>query len=180
MTRNTQARRFSQAVFEIALETGKLDGWRDDLNRIAAAVGDAAVLAWLENPKAPFDDKVRLIAERLPGMDPMALNLVKLLLLKGKLGLASAIAEEYQRRLDSHQGIEPAEVVTAIPLSPEDLRQIADKLGAMVGKKVVIKPSVNPELLGGIVARVEGKLLDASARTRLELLKRELAGSGKR
>lgn len=180
MTRNTPARRFSQAVFEIALETGKLDAWRDDLNKLAVAVGDATVLAWLENPKVPFDDKVHLIAERLPGIDPMALNLVRLLLVKGKLVLAPAIAGEYQRRLDSHRGIEPAEVVTAIPLSAEDQRQIAERLGAMLGKKVVVKPSVNPELLGGVVARVEGKLLDASARTRLEMLKRDLAGSGKR
>jgi F-type H+-transporting ATPase subunit delta len=180
LTRNTHARRYSQAVFELALAEGKLDDWLDNLGKMSVITSDVNLLAWLENPKSPFEDKVRLISERLPGMSPKALNLLRLLMVKGKLGLATGIAQEYQRLLDRHRGIEQAEVVTAVPLSEEDQRKVAEKLGAMVGKKVMVKPRVDPALLGGIVARINGKLLDASARTRLEMLKNELAGAGKR
>jgi F-type H+-transporting ATPase subunit delta len=45
-----------------------------------------------------------------------------------------------------------------------------------VGKKVVIKPEVDPEIIGGIVARVGGRLLDGSTRSKLAALKREMVG----
>ncbi len=89
------------------------------------------------------------------------------------------IADEYQRLLDSYRGIEEAEVTTAIPLDDEDKLRLGERLGAIVGKKVVIKPEVDSSLIGGIVARIGGKLLDGSTRSRLEALKRELSGVAK-
>ncbi len=57
---------------------------------------------------------------------------------RGKPGIIAEIADDYQRLLDRHRGIEQAEVITAIPLSDEDKLKLAGKLGAMVGKKIVI------------------------------------------
>ncbi len=178
MAKKVYARRYSQAVFEIALETNKLDQWQSDLQKIASVVGEAAPVAWLESPKIHFDEKARWLSERLPDVSPLALNLVRLLVTKGKLGIIGDIADEYQRLLDSHRGIEQAEVTTAIPLGDEDKQRLAERLGAIVGKKIVLKSSVDPAVIGGIVARIDGKLLDASTRGKLEALRKELAGAG--
>ncbi len=86
------------------------------------------------------------------------------------------IADEYQRLLDSYRGIEQAEVVTTLPLDEEDKLRLAEHLGAIVGKQVVLKTEVDSRLLGGIIARISDKLLDGSTRSKLETLKKELAG----
>ena len=173
------ARRYSQAVFEIALETKELDRWQADLEKIVSVVSDAEVMALLENPKLPLGDKARMLSELLADINPKALNLVQLLLIKGRLGMIADIANGYQRLLDSERGIEPATVTTAVPLAEEDKQKLAERLGAIVGKKVVLESEVAPGLIGGIVARIGGKLLDGSTRSKLLALKRELAGTGR-
>lgn len=160
----------------MALETKELDRWQSDLRRMASLAEDATLIAFLESPKIHFDDKARLLSEWLDGINPLALNLAHLLVTKGRLSMMGGIADGYQRLLDSYRGIEPAEVITAVPLDEEDKRRLAEHLGAIVGKEVVLKTEVDPGLLGGIVARVGGMLLDGSTRSKLEALKKELAG----
>jgi F-type H+-transporting ATPase subunit delta len=179
MARKASARRYSQAVFEIALETQKLDQWQTDLKKIVSAVEDSVLRAWLENPKLHFEDKARLLSERLKGINPLALNLSFLLVAKGRLSMIGEIADDYQRRLDSHRGIESAEVITAIPLDDSDKAKLTGHLGTLVGKKVVLKSEVDPGLIGGVIARIGGKLLDGSTRSKLLALKKELIGAGK-
>jgi len=178
VARGVHARRYAQAVFEIALERKELDRWQSDLRKIASLGEDAGVIAFLESPKLHFDDKAKLLSEQLGDMNPLALNLVYLLVIRGRLNMVGDIAEEYQRRLDNYRGIEQAEVTTAVAIDDEDKQRLAEHLGAVVGKKVVFKTEVDSSLIGGIIARVGGKLLDGSTRSKLEALKRELVGAG--
>lgn len=179
MARKAYARRYSQAVFEIAVERQELDRWQSDLVKIASLGDDDAFSMLLESPRLHFNDKARLLSERLGDVNPLALNLACLLVSRGRFSIVGEIADEYQRLLDSYRGIEPAEVITATPLTDEDKLRIEERLSAIVDRKVVIKPEVNPGLIGGIVARVGGKLLDGSTRSRLEALKREMSGGGR-
>jgi len=179
MARRVYAKRYSQAVFEIALEGKELDRWQFDLRKIASLGEDATLIALLQSPKFHFDDKTRLLAERLGDINSLALNLAYLLVARGKLSMAGDIADEYQRLLDSHRGIEQAEVITAIPLDDEDKIRLEEGLGTIVGKKVVLRSEVDSSLIGGIVARIGGKLLDGSTRSKLAALKKELVGKAR-
>ena len=87
------------------------------------------------------------------------------------------VADDYQRLLDSYRGIESAEVITAIPLDEEAKLKLAEHLGAVVGKKVTLKTEVDSRLIGGLIVRIGGKLLDGSTRSQLEALKKDLAGA---
>jgi len=175
VARRIYARRYSQAVFNIALERKELDGWQSDLRKIASLGEDATFVALLENPKVRFEDKAGLLSERLGDINPLALNLVYLLVTRGRLSMAGDIAGEYQRLLDSYRGIEQAEVITAIPLDDEDRQRLEQHLGAVVGKKVVLKLKVDSSLIGGIIARIGDKLLDGSTHSKLMALRNELA-----
>ncbi|GAI55396.1 unnamed protein product, partial [marine sediment metagenome] len=155
--RKVYAKRYSQAVFEIALETKELDRWQSDLRKIATLSEDARFIAWLESPKFHFDDKARLLSEQLGDINLLALNLAYLLVTRGRLSMAGDIADEYQRLLDSYRGIEQAEVTTAFPLDDEDKLRLEERLSATVGKKVVLKPEVDSSIIGGIVARIGGQ-----------------------
>jgi len=176
VARKAYARRYAQAVFEIAVEKQELDRWQSDLSRMASLGEDAAFTALVENPKLHFNDRARLLSERLGDINPLALNLVYLLVTGVRLGMVGEIADEYHHMLNSYRGIEEAEVITAIPLDDEERLRLAERLGNIVGKKVIIKPEVDSVLIGGIVVRVGGKLMDGSTRSRLESLKRELSG----
>jgi F-type H+-transporting ATPase subunit delta len=175
VARRTYARRYSQAVFEIARERKELDKWQSDLGKIAGLGEDATFVALLENPKVRFEDKAKLLSQRLGDISPLALNLVYLLVTRGRLGMVGDIASEYQRMLDSYRGIERAEVTTAIALDDKDKKKLEEHLGVVVGKKVVVEPKVDPGLIGGILAKVGGKLLDGSTRSQLVALKNALA-----
>jgi len=175
VARRIYARRYSQAVFNIARERNELDRWQSDLRKIASLGEDATFIALLENPKVHFEDKARLLSELLGDINPLALNLVYLLVTRGRLSMIGDIADEYQHLLDSYRGIERAEVTTAIPLDDEDRQRLEEHLGAVVGKKVVLKPKVDSSLIGGIIARIGDKLLDGSTHSKLMALKNELA-----
>ena len=176
MARRAYAKRYAQAIFGIALEQKELDKWQADLKKIVSVVGDAAFRVALENPKFPFEAKARLLSEQMKDINPLALNLVYLLVSRGRLDIIDDIAGEYQRLLDSYHGIAQAEVITAVSLDDKNKQKLAEYLGAIVGKKVAVKSEVDPSLIGGIIARIEGKLLDGSTRSKLGALKRELVG----
>ena len=175
MAKKAHARRYAKAVFEIAIERQELDKWQSDLEKIAILGQDTAVVALLENPKLRFDDKAKLLVGVLGDISPLALNLVYLLVARGRLNMAADIAAHYQQMLDSYRGIERADVITAIPLDDEDKLRLEARLGTMVDKKVVIEKEVDVNLLGGIVARMGGKLLDGSVRSKLAALKKEIS-----
>ena len=176
MPKKAHARRYAQAVFEIALEKNELDRWQADLEKLAAVMADKTFLAAMDSPKIKFDDKARLLTERLGDIGPLARNLALMLVSRNGAGMIGEIAAEYQRRLDAHHGIQTAEVTTAVPLDDADKSRLAEHLSAVVGSRVVVKAAVDPRILGGVVARVGGKLLDGSTRSRLAALKKELEG----
>lgn len=176
MARRAYARRYAQAVFQIALEKQELDRWHSDLTKAAALTEDAALMAVMENPKLRFSDKAAFLAERLGIVQPLALNLLQLLILRDRLGIVDEIAEEYQRLLNSHRGIQTAEVITAVPLDDEGKSRLEKYLETIVGTKVAVKHEVDPSIIGGVIARVNGKLLDGSTRSRLIALREALSG----
>jgi F-type H+-transporting ATPase subunit delta len=180
MDRKGFAKRYAQAIFGIALEQDELDRWRSDLESISSAFSDPDVLALLESPGFRFNDKFRLLSEGLKEINHLAVNLVKLLVTKGKLDIMGSIIDEYQLLLDGFRGIEQAEATTAVPLGDKENQKLTEYLSGMVGKNVSLQYAVDPGLVGGIAIRIGGKLLDGSTRSRLASLKSELIGTGKR
>lgn len=176
MAKRVYIGRYAQAVFNIARETDQLDRWQSDLQQVACLGEDATLVALLQDPRLSFDDKAKLLSRQLRKINPLVLNLVYLLLTRGKLGIVGNIAAEYQRLLNRHRGIEEAEVTTAIPLDDEDKLSLEKRLSAVIGKKVVVKSEVDSSIVGGFVARIGDKLLDGSTRSQLLALKRELGG----
>lgn len=179
MARGIRAKRYAQAAFEIALERNELDQWQSELDKLARLVEDAALVTALESPRFPFKEKAKLLTAVVGELNSLVLNLAYLLMARGRLGILGEIASEYQNLVDSRRGIERAELTTAVPLDKEDKLKLAEHLEAMVGKKLVLEPEVDSGVVGGFVARIGGKLLDGSTRSKLTALKRELSGTGR-
>ncbi len=179
MPATTSVKRYAQAIFEIALESGEMKDWQSNLEKIAKAVKDEEFVGLAENPKVPFNMKTKLVQEKLGKTKPMVLNLVYLLVSKGKLKTADQISEEYNTLLNKHYGIRNAEVTTAIPLENTEKEKLGKQLEELVGAKISMKVQVNPEIMGGFIARIDDSLIDGSIRNRLETLKKRLAETRK-
>ena len=179
MASRASSKRYAQAVFEIAAEAGELERWQSDLEKMVQTVKDEDIRTFLESPKVHFEAKSKLLSEHMKGVNPLVLNLVLMLISRGRLNIIGEIAAEYQRLLRSSRGVELAEVTTAVPLAKEDEQKLARQLGRIVGKKIEIKADINPGIIGGFTARIGDRLLDGSTRGKLAALKKELAGAGR-
>lgn len=175
MPRGASARRYAQAVFELASEKGEVDRWLEDLALLSNSLENRDFAEFLDAPQVPEDRKVRVIKDSLgKSVNPLALNLISLLASRGSAHLLPAITETYQEMLDEHRGIERGEVVSAVPLSDEQRQSIADMLTRMVGKEIRLNTRIEPQILGGFVARVGDRVIDGSARTRLDGMRRAM------
>jgi len=91
-----------------------------------------------------------------------------------KLNLLPDLEQAYRERLLAHQNIVRAEVTSAAPLSPDKTKALEESLAKVTGKKVELSVSVDPELLGGVVATIGSTVYDGSVRTQLQRMRQEL------
>ena len=171
----SSAKRYAEAVFDIAKSRNSFDPWEQDLVAIAGVQRDPELSRVLVSPALEFAVKEAILAKALPELSPEASNLAKLLLRRGKFALAPQIADYYRRMLNDYRGIATAEVTSAVALNSSELESIASSLSAMTGKKVIVKSVVDPSIIGGIGARIGDERIDASVKGRLEALKKRLA-----
>ena len=174
MPRRPTAKRYAQAVFEIARDSGQLERWTRDLQTAQQALQDASLRAYLELPKLSIQRKMESVRTALGGANPLALNLMALLTSRGSLGLLPGIVDEYQRLVDVHLNRERAEVATAIPLEQELGDRLTQQLRQLLGKEVILTSRVDAEVLGGLVTRVGDRIIDGSVRGRLMALRKSL------
>jgi F-type H+-transporting ATPase subunit delta len=169
------ARRYAQALFAVAQGKNKADELLVELQSIEQLNQDKVIAAYLGNPAISFKKKESVLSGKFAGIDTAVVNLVYLLLANGRINMLGEVADEYKHMVDDSKGIERAEVITAVPLDDKARQKISTRLGDMLGKKVVIEPeSTDPELLGGVIVKVGGKLLDGSTRSALNVLKKEI------
>jgi F-type H+-transporting ATPase subunit delta len=179
MTVNAYARRYSQAIFRMALQEKDLNRWQSDLRKVATLLKDNALASLIANPKVTGEEKLKTLSQRLGEVNPLAIKLVLLLAAKGKLAVIDDIAEEYQSLVDNYRGVEGteiAEITTAIPLDNDYQLKIAQRITEIVGKPVMLRPKVDPAIIGGIIIRVGDKLIDGSIRSKLAALRKDLGG----
>jgi len=179
MTRLISGKRYAQAAFELALERGELEVWRKDLSRAAETISDAQLMVLLENPKLPFHAKKSLMQKRLEKLSPLVFNLIFLLMSRGKLKIIGSVAEHYNRLLDAHNGIERADIITALPLDDEETKILARRLGEIVGHTIIVDPRTDPSVIGGFRARIGDVLIDGSIHNKLESLRHRLIRTGR-
>lgn len=173
--RDTAPRRYADAAFEIGLRDGDVDRWRRELDQAAATLAEADVEAALANPATPLDQRLAA-AERVFGdLSPKALNLVLLLVRRGRIEQLPRVAAEFRRLDDERNGIVHATATSASPLGPDEVRAVTARLQELTGAKVTLETAVDPDLLGGLVVRIGDRLIDASVRGRLERLRSRLA-----
>ncbi len=169
-------RRYAQAAFELAIEQNKVDLWSKDLARSAEVLSDSDVMAFLDAPQVSDGVKLDGIGKLLSDVDVSVRNTVNLMTVNRDITKFADMYRLFGEMTDEHQGIARADVVTAVPLDRKRRSKIAEGLSKLVGRdEIKITESVDPEIIGGVVARIGDRLVDGSTKTQLRAMRDSLA-----
>ncbi len=169
-------RRYAQAAFELASEHGILNRWEEDLARVGEVLGDSDVMDFLAAPQVSDSAKLDGVGKLIADVEVMVRNTVNLMTVNRDITKFPDMHRVFGEMADEHQGIARAEVVTAVPLDDARRDQLAVGLAKLVGRdEVIITESVNPQIIGGVVAKVGDRLIDGSTRTQLQAMRDSLA-----
>lgn len=191
----TAARRYAEAAFEVALRDESLDAWRRELDAAARLLGNERVMRAMANPAQSIESREALLAELLGGgavgapaaapapagetitggaLSRPVVNLILLLLRRGRIELLPAVAAEFKRLDDRRLGITSATATSAASLEPDEVRALTSRLEQLTGGRVELALQVDPSIIGGLIVRVGDRLIDGSVRGRLERLRSRL------
>jgi len=177
MQAGSLARRYAKAVFDIGSQQGDLQKIGNDLRSLAKAMTESPELGTaLSNPAIRRGDRKKVVEALLQriGVVTTSRNLVYLLLDGERLSALPAISRSLDKMIEDKAGRVSADVISAKPLDASQLSQITTALEKLSGKKVTISKREDPDLLGGVVAKVGDTVYDGSLRTQLRTIRDEL------
>lgn len=178
MSLRTSANRYAKALFDVAIaEKNDLAQVDRDLQALVAMMSASPDLAQASGRSGVTEAVRKSLMEAVADKMALGAPVKKLLVLLAesrKLNLVPDLAIAYRERLLTHQNIVRAEVTSAVALSPEKTQALANSLGQVTGKQVDLSVTVDPELLGGVVAKIGSTVYDGSVRTQLQRLRAEL------
>lgn len=176
MAGRSTARRYAEAAFGIAERDGTVEQWLTELRTAADALSTDDAMRVLANPAVPARDRHQvaqnILGDRVSG-PPM--NLIKLLLQRGRIERLPDVAREFRRLYDRREGITNAIVTSAAPLDDREVGALRERLEMMTGGRIDMTTLVDPSILGGLVVRLGDRLIDGSVRGRLQRLRSRLA-----
>ena len=177
--RDPAAKRYADAVFGIAAESGEFDAWASDLDDVASLFADAAAAAFFVSSRFTQADKGAVIDRALPDAREEARSLAKLLVRKRRAALAPQIADAFRDRTNAARGVAAATVTTAVPLADDARSAVVEAVRGYTGAESVdLDEQIDAAVIGGAVLQIGDRIIDGSVRTRLASLRRSLAGSG--
>ena len=172
------ARRYAKALHLIARAAGSMPAVGEELERVIEAVnGDAQAHDVLTRPWIKGVDRRAIaiaVAERV-GVGKTVRDFVGLLAERGRIDHLGEIMAAYRGLVDEDLGQARATVRTAVPLSDAEKQELARRLGAALGKRVLVEERMDPTLLGGFVAQVGSYIVDGSLDGQLAQMRERLA-----
>lgn len=173
----TVASVYAKAVFQLAQERGAVDAVLSDMRAFLEMSESNPSLrevlggpSFNPNARKSVLDQVLLAA----GIKGSVARLLELLVARGRFSTFGALVQEFERFVEESQGIRSGSVRSAVELTAEELTVLGAALAKRIGGRVRLSQKVDPSLLGGVVATVNGKTFDASLKTQLDRFKSEL------
>ncbi len=162
---------YADALFALAQETGQ--DLADDLMTVRQVFRETpAYTELLSSPGIPLSERTAAIRQALgTAVCPTVCSFVQLLCEQGYIKALPACIDAYMEMDRAAKRRSVAEVTSAVPLTEEEQAQLIKKLTAMSGRTVTLDCTVDPALLGGIIVRMDGKVLDGSVKRRLRDMK---------
>jgi F-type H+-transporting ATPase subunit delta len=166
----TVARNYAEALFAAGDTYGEL------LDGVAGAIeADERIAIVLDSPRVSKDAKSKILERALKKEAPAEfVRFLQAVVRRGRQGLMSEIAQEYQVLLDQKLNRVHAGVTLADEPDARMEKQVIERLTKALGREVRAYFRSDPKILGGVVVRVGDRIFDGSVRRRLTALQRRM------
>ncbi len=171
------ARRYARALVDIAESRGVLDETGEALTEIAGEFqGNRELRRVLLNPRFARAERVKILDEIMAasGANELLRSFVRVVAEKDRIGELSDMAHSYQRLADERRGRVRAQVKSAYDLDAEAIEGLREKLSKITGSEVLMEVETDETLIGGLVCRVGGVVMDGSIKNQLRNLRNTL------
>jgi F-type H+-transporting ATPase subunit delta len=167
---------WARALFEVANEQDLLDEVREQLGAFADALDENRELAvFFFSPYFSTQEKKDGLKRAVSGAHPVVMNFFEALIERHRMPAVFRIRARYDELWEDERDLLPVEVTSAIELDKATVGSIGKRIGEQTKRTVELSSKVDPDILGGIVLRVGNVVLDASIRSRLEQLRKQVA-----
>jgi F-type H+-transporting ATPase subunit delta len=133
----------------------------------------------LESPAVSGSKKRAAIARlaESTSLSRLVRNFLFVLIDRRRSSLLDEVADSFEAEIDERRGLVRARVTSASPMDQAEREQIQNALSAAEGKTVRCTFDVDPQLIGGLVARIGSKVYDGSVRSQLNTMRQRLAAA---
>jgi F-type H+-transporting ATPase subunit delta len=179
LTGNVVSRRYAKALFAIGAAKGEAEQktYGDQLVSLSASLESAPeAMTFFKNPAFSAEEKKKVIVQMVEkiSVDPMVKNFCDLLADKGRVEMLPAIAADYKAMLDAVLGVLTGELITVSDINEERKSAIKARLEEQAGKKLELTFGTDKDILGGLVLKIGDKVMDASLKAQLQILKENI------
>ena len=171
------ARRYAGALYELAEEQKQLDAVAGDLRNLKALAQESREFQMITgNPNLPRAQLVKAVQELATAakFNKLTGNFLALVAQNRRLNALTAMCDAFLAELAEKRGEFSAEVRTARALTPPQHEQLAAQLQTLTGGKVHMTVAEDKSLIGGLIVKLGSKLIDASIKSKLARLERQL------
>jgi F-type H+-transporting ATPase subunit delta len=176
MASTRAAIRYAKAILDLANSKGVAEAVNNDMKSIALTIDTNTELStFIVSPTVKVEVKESALLEVFASVNGVTKGLFHLLFENKRFEILEAIALEYNKLFDESNGIEVAEVTTAIPMDAALEAKVLAKIATLSDKKITIVNNVDASIIGGFILRIGDKQYNASVANRLQVLKRELS-----
>jgi F-type H+-transporting ATPase subunit delta len=167
---------YARALFEVATERDALDEIHDQLGAFADAMNDNRQLAvFFFSPYFAVDEKKDGLDRAVTDANPAFRNFLEALIERHRMPAIFRIRTVFDGMWEEAHKLLPVQIVSAVELDDVTVKNLGEKIGKQVDRQIEVSKVVDPDILGGIVLRVGNVIMDASIRTRLEQLRKQVA-----
>jgi F-type H+-transporting ATPase subunit delta len=172
----TVARRYAQALFEIAQRDGTVEKIEQDLDTIDAALASTPLLLRVLRAPTVTAERKKQVLQQIFGASVTALTMrfLSLLVKKRREAILPAVNPEFRQLSYRFRNILPVTVRVATRLTPEERRQLTEAIAARTGKTIELQEEVDPSLMGGAILRMGDTIIDGSVTGYLRRLRQRM------
>jgi ATP synthase F1 delta subunit len=167
---------YARSLFEVAREHDQLDEIRDELGAFSDALNESHDLAvFLFSPYFSVDEKKDGLHKAVTDASPILMNFLEALIERHRTPAIFRIRAEFESLWEKERRLLPVRLTSAVELDDSVLKDLGKRIGEQVDRQIEVSSDVDPDILGGIVLRVGNVVLDASIKSRLEQLRKQVA-----
>jgi F-type H+-transporting ATPase subunit delta len=168
--------RYAKAFFSLAKEKNMMEILKADIEKVFNVCNYSSdFILLLESPVVSVSKKAELISKIFKGeINILTLNFLLLIAKNKRESYIPGICRNFLELTRKDQNIKSAVLVTASEINTKTIEKIKILMEKELNSKVELSSQVEPEIIGGMILRIDDKQFDSSVTTQLRKIKQQL------